>query len=483
MPPKPHVSVVINHISDFGKILKESLPSEIHLAKNVTSQLKNNAALRTQVKDLMANEVAVVPASVGRNKNIFVPAPKQLPNHFSKPGTGYRLSEVKTKTLTKPLYSTTRPRPLRGLVTTVFGAAGFLGFQVAAELAKLGATVICPVRRTPLGSDPWGYSDIRHLRMIGDQGQSFPVVFDATNFEEVCKMVERSQMVFNCMGSWYLNKNRTDFYGPEGTFSNLPRSIARACQISGVQRFVHVSHVLADSASDIDFWKYKGMGEKAVMEEFPNSIIIRPTDMFGRKDRFTSYMAGNMTFANWPTPDRTSFLLKGKEYVQSQPVWVTDVARGMVRAATREQSFGEIFELGGPKAFHLLQLMRYVESVTRIQPFDLQLVSPAEAKLRFERPMYEPHKSWMDLHLRNDVLPTGAHKSWADLDIEPSSLKELEDVAPDWLAPHDTYATYENQVGLEARYMNVFTRGDSNFPYAILGFLGGGFGFIGYSLS
>lgn len=427
--------MLIKHASDLLKIKTDNPPTKVFLDFKTIRQIETNPDVRSRVKDLMKKGIAVAPSSIGRIDNTYIPAPKQTENQLRKPLSGYRLRDLKTKTLSSEVYSTPRPRPLRNVVATVFGGTGFLGNQVVAQLAQYGATVIIPTRINNVEHPVAMHTnDFRQIKSLGDQGQVLPVVYDPTNFEEVAKLVERSQVVFNCIGAFNPRQNQSQSFGPEAVFSNLPRNIARACQMRGVQRLVHTSHINASAASDIPFFKFKAMGEEAVMAEFPNSIIIRPADMFGDRDNFTYLMTSLLKASNWPVASNSTYLLEGNEYVECQPVWVVDVARAMVRAAMREYAFGQTYQLPGPDRYKLIEVMRFVESLTAIQPSYVRVYSPAEVKLRFDRPGGENHLSWIDLHLRESIVPKPGVRAWDDLEIESSDLTKIENIAGDWLA-------------------------------------------------
>ena len=140
MAKPPEVTAVIRSIQDLENVNMKKPPTSIQLSSQVISEVKSNASLQAKVKALMTKDVKFSPSVQGRNPKFYIPPPKQTDGQISKPNSGYRLQDLKTRTLTGKLYSTTRPRPLRGLVATVFGATGFLGLQVA---QVLGIFVFC----------------------------------------------------------------------------------------------------------------------------------------------------------------------------------------------------------------------------------------------------------------------------------------------------------------------------------------------------
>ena len=192
--------MVINHASDLGKINMEKPPNRVFLDSQTVQLSKVDPKIRGQVKELMMKDVKFAPSVSGRNQNTYI-EPKRTESQMTKPLSGYRLRDLKTRALTSAVYNNPRPRPLRGVVATVFGATGFLGTQVAAQLSmvllvryrnaglnsvlpaalvnatrfsgKYGAQVVCPVRPNVFGVDPYGRNEFRLLKLYGDQGMSY----------------------------------------------------------------------------------------------------------------------------------------------------------------------------------------------------------------------------------------------------------------------------------------------------------------------
>jgi len=57
---------------------------------------------------------------------------------------------------------------------------------------------------------------------------------------------------------------------------------------------VHLSALNANPDSKNDYLRAKGRGEKAVLEEFPEAIIVRPGKMFGHEDKLFNYLGSKM---------------------------------------------------------------------------------------------------------------------------------------------------------------------------------------------
>ena len=64
---------------------------------------------------------------------------------------------------------------------------------------KIGSQVVIPYRGCEL--------DYRHLKVMGDLGQIVPVFYSSKNTQEIEKLVENSNVVFNLIGRDYETKN------------------------------------------------------------------------------------------------------------------------------------------------------------------------------------------------------------------------------------------------------------------------------------
>ena len=142
MAKAPDVSVLGSNVEQLQKLSLQKLPTRVQLDSSILS-LANDSGVRNKIKDLISQGVKVTPALRGRNNGTYIEPPTQNSGQLLKPMTEFRLQDLKARSLTSTLYSTSRPRPLRGLVATVFGTTGFLGLQVAQVLGmKLSKFII-----------------------------------------------------------------------------------------------------------------------------------------------------------------------------------------------------------------------------------------------------------------------------------------------------------------------------------------------------
>ncbi|XP_021103709.1 NADH dehydrogenase [ubiquinone] 1 alpha subcomplex subunit 9, mitochondrial isoform X2 [Heterocephalus glaber] len=238
---------------------------------------------------------------------------------------------------------------ISGVVATVFGATGFLGRYVVNRLGRMGSQVIIPYR-----CDTY---DIMRLRPMGDLGQLTFLEWDARDRDSVRRAVQHSNVVINLVGRDWETTN-FDF---EDVFVKIPQAIAQVSKEAGVEKLIHVSHLNADIKSSSKYLRNKAVGEKEVRDAFPEATIIKPSDIFGREDRFLNRFANMRYFVGLP------LISLGLKTVK-QPVYVVDVAAGIVNAIKDPDAKGKTFAFAGPSRYLLFDLMQYIYAVA-YKPF------------------------------------------------------------------------------------------------------------------
>uniref|UniRef100_A0A8C8VKV9 NADH dehydrogenase [ubiquinone] 1 alpha subcomplex subunit 9, mitochondrial n=1 Tax=Pelusios castaneus TaxID=367368 RepID=A0A8C8VKV9_9SAUR len=231
-----------------------------------------------------------------------------------------------------------------GIVATVFGATGFLGRYIVGQLGRIGSQIIIPYR-----CDQYY---IRHLQLMGDLGQIIFMEWDTRDKETIRRALEHSNVVINLVGKEWETKN----FSFEDLFVNVPREIAMAAREAGVEKFIHLSHLNADMKSPSKYLRNKAVGERVVREEFPDAIIMKPSEMFGREDEFFNYFA-RVYGHSW-----TFFvpLISLGKKTEKQPVYVVDVAKAIISAIKDPDAKGKTYALTGPHRYLLYDLVEYV---------------------------------------------------------------------------------------------------------------------------
>ena len=222
----------------------------------------------------------------------------------------------------------------------VLGGTGFLGSVVCEKLVErgggAGATRV-PTRHAMRA---------RHLTLLPGVEVAVADVHDDADLAHLLRGIDA---VVNLVA--VLHGSESQF---ERVHVRLPQRLAAACKAAGVRRVVHVSALGASAEAPSRYLRSKGRGEDALRAAGLDLTILRPSVIFGERDRFLNLFASlQKLFPVMP--------LAGAD-ARFQPVWVDDVARAVVAALDDATTVGTTIECVGPRVYTLREL---VESAGR----------------------------------------------------------------------------------------------------------------------
>lgn len=222
-------------------------------------------------------------------------------------------------------------------LATVFGGSGFVGRHAIRALARTGWRVRAAERRPDLAG---------HLQPLGSVGQIMAVQANLRFPASLERAVAGADCVINAVGV-LAGSGRQSF---DALHVQGARAVAKAAREAGCKRLIHVSALGADLKSKSNYARSKAEGERAVLEEFPDAIILRPSIVFGPEDQF---------FNRFASLAQVSPLLPliGGGKTKFQPVFVGDVASAIKAAADGAGKPGTVFELGGPEVASFRDLL------------------------------------------------------------------------------------------------------------------------------
>eukprot|EP01084_Bolivina_argentea_P106078 189940_1 len=270
----------------------------------------------------------------------------------------------------------------KGQVATVFGATGQLGRAVAARLGQIGISCVMPNHGCEM--------EVRPLKPLFDLGEkSFPF-YNFNDDESVQKAIAGSDIVINLVGKHYETKHIVPTRRSDGSLSRIncsfdkvnraiPGCIAKHCRELGVRQLIHVSALASDPDSPSEWAKTKYAGELEVRSAFPDATIVRPSKMFGARDRFLNWVASLCT-----TGPRL-FPMVGDGNALIQPVHVEDVAEGIISCIDNDledepnDPTGKVLELMGNEEYTWDEIVRFISDIINrpytCQPVHLSLKS------------------------------------------------------------------------------------------------------------
>jgi len=232
---------------------------------------------------------------------------------------------------------------MSGELVTVFGGSGFIGRTLVQRLAKAGYRVRVAVRRPNSALD---------VKTLGDLGQVHLAQANVRNKPSIEAAINGADHVVNLVGVLF-ESGKQSFGKIHDEGAGLVAEVAAA---ANVKSLVHMSAIGADDGSNSKYAKSKAAGEKAVLKNFPNASIIRPSVVFGADDNFFN------KFAAMAKSFRMLPVICGD--TKFQTVYVGDVADAIVSIISDEDHAGKIYELGGPKAYSFRELLEMVNKVT-----------------------------------------------------------------------------------------------------------------------
>ena len=229
-------------------------------------------------------------------------------------------------------------------IITVFGGSGFLGRYVVRALAQRGWRIKVASRRPDLAF---------HLQPLGRVGQIQAVQANVRYPASVSAALRKSDAVVNLVGI-LSSRGRQNF---DAVHSFGSRAVARAAKEHGITDVVHVSAIGADPDGEAAYARTKGRAEAEMRDSVPETIVVRPSILFGPEDSFFN------RFASLARMSPALPLLGGGES-RFQPAYVGDVAEGIARALDGRAAPGAVYEFGGPEVKTFRELMSYICEVT-----------------------------------------------------------------------------------------------------------------------
>ena len=218
---------------------------------------------------------------------------------------------------------------------TVFGGTGFIGRNLIAKLAKKGFKIIVPTRNPYLH----GY-----LKLMGEPGQIEVLKFNPFNFSNLNDFTDSSEIVVNCIGVLYEKKNQKF----DHMHHLFPKFLTSILNEKVTKKFIHISALGAKENSNSLYIKSKFQGEQAIVYNFKNSVILRPSIVFGTNDNFFNLF--NKLINLLPI-----IPLAGAK-TKFQPCYVGDVTDAIIKII-EEINPSQVYELGGPKVYTFKELI------------------------------------------------------------------------------------------------------------------------------
>lgn len=231
----------------------------------------------------------------------------------------------------------------------LIGGSGFVGGWIANRLSERAIRVVIPTRRR---------ENRRSLILL-------PTVYtleaDVHDAKVLADLMRDADAVINLAGILHDRDTRAP-YGKRFAAAHveLPRKIVAAMQQTGVRRLLHMSALKASPDAPSAYLRSKGEGE-ALVRAAPglDVTVFRPSVIFGPDDAFLNTFAGLLR--------ALPVLPLAGASTRFAPVYVGDVADAFVDALSNRATIGQCYDLCGPQAYTLRELVDYTARLVGVR--------------------------------------------------------------------------------------------------------------------
>ena len=288
---------------------------------------------------------------------------------------------------------------------TVFGGTGFIGRHLVSLLLRSGATVRVAVRHPD-------------RFQVATEAARAPELIQADVLDDIAVSgaIAGADAVINLVGM--LTETAQQSY--RAIHVGGARRVALAAHRHGAMRMIHISALGASPTSAAISDQTKAEGERAVVAVFPQATIVRPSLVFGEDDHF---------FTRFAAMIRSSPVLPliGGGTTKFQPVFVDDIAAGLLELLKRPQTTGKTYEFAGTRVYSFKVLLELLLSALNRQcvlipiPFALAEMQAGLLELLPNPPLTRDQVRL----LKTDKVVGEVEPTLGDLCIQPWPLEEF----------------------------------------------------------
>jgi NADH dehydrogenase len=220
---------------------------------------------------------------------------------------------------------------MMGTRICLIGGSGFVGRAIVRQATRHGYAVTVACRHPERARD----LRIEGVRLVRAD------IADGRGLDEA---VADADIVVNLVGLLF-ERGRQNFAAVhvQGT-----ERVLAACKRAGIAQYLHMSALGAGHVPASRYARSKAEAEERVRQSGLAWTIFRPSVIYGQGDSFLH---------RFKAMSRAPVLPIVGGDTRFQPVWVDDVARAFRLAIGNRHVHGQTYELGGPKAYTLRQIV------------------------------------------------------------------------------------------------------------------------------
>ena len=158
----------------------------------------------------------------------------------------------------------------------LFGATGQIGRNLIRKLSKNNYKIIAVTRNIHRA----GYI----LKTQANPGYLELVELKSFNINKIDELIKRASICINLIGILY-EKRKDEF---KLIHSDLPAMLSKKADEFNLEKFIHLSALGIEDATDSKYALSKLDGEKRIKQNFEKSIIIKPSIVYSVDDKFST---------------------------------------------------------------------------------------------------------------------------------------------------------------------------------------------------
>ena len=286
----------------------------------------------------------------------------------------------------------------------IFGGSGQIGSFLIRKLTKNNIRVTVVTRNI--------HQKGLKIKTQGNAGYIDVIEADIYNKEKIEKLFSTADYCINLVGILYEKKRGNSFKNIHTIFPTLLSKLSRKYDL---KRFIHLSALGINEAVDSRYAISKLEGEKNILENFPKTIILRPSVVFSNADNFsTQFMTLLSRLPIFPLyySGKTKFM----------PIHCSDLT-DIIHHVLSKDNNPQIIECVGPEILTFKEileiLLNLIEKKRLLLPMPLAF---AKLSAKFFQLLPKPLLTEDQLRLlKYDNINSGKYKTNAEIGV-PSKL-------------------------------------------------------------
>jgi NADH dehydrogenase len=291
----------------------------------------------------------------------------------------------------------------------ITGATGFIGSHLVPELIKNNYKVKCFVRKN---------DDLKFKKNLEKLEKLNVEIFygDLTDKNSFIKTVKGIDVVINLaalLGSTNVKLN----YNVNVLGS---KNIVESCQEQKVKRIISMSSIAGFRKYKGVYGKTKCLSEKVFLDSRLDVTILRPTLVYGEGSR------GLTKILKYIKKFPLIIPIIGSGNFKSQPVYVNDVVKTIIKCIESEKTIGKTYFVGGPSNLTFNEIIDLIISNLKIKKIKVHvtiLICKIIGKI-FETLQEKPEFSIRDVMSVNEDTIVDIKPLIKDIDFKPIEFKD-----------------------------------------------------------